>query len=76
MGPFTTFKEFQKQPAISDVKKSKRFICVGAGFAANRLLTSRCHQQNLHRLLALFAPEIHSPVQETGFKHLRCEIYF
>lgn len=27
----------------------------------------RCHQQNLHRLLALFAPEIHSPVQETGF---------
>lgn len=46
MGLFTTFKEFQKQPAISDVKKSKSYVCVSARIAVNYLLTSHCHEQN------------------------------
>lgn len=70
MGLFTTLREFQKQPAISDVKRSRSCVCVSARISANHLLTSCSHEQNLYHLLVLFVSDVHSPVQETGFKYL------
>lgn len=52
---FTTFNEFQKGPAIANVKKSETCICVSAGVAQSRILTWCGQQQSLHHLLVILS---------------------
>lgn len=70
---FTTFKEFQKEPATANVKESESCVCVSAGVAQSRILTWCCQKQSLHHLLVILSM-IHSrqDLNPCAVKYVSC----